>query len=256
MTDISFETARNRLRDALPLFCEMVEAHQASSGDRRFMLSEYMTGNSLSFFSKDAQVGWKDVDPSSLNDLANYGLLQLSYGSRGTPNYRISADGSAFYRWLREQQGSALEQTEDSVARFLESDRFASAHPAAAHHLAEAFSLLWIEPLNTQVISEMGDHLRKALMDLVADLVGSDDGRVESPAERLDAWLPTRGLQQRELAVVRQLVELAKAVLRLDHRLNHVRDEMGKGESPPSREEARRAAFVTATVCFELSRLS
>ena len=44
------------------------------------------------------------------------------------------------------------------------------------------------------------------------------------------------------------------STLRLDHRLNHVRDEVGKGEPTPTYEEMRRAAFLTALVCYELDR--
>jgi hypothetical protein len=50
-------------------------------------------------------------------------------------------------------------------------------------------------------------------------------------------------------------VRLARSVLWLDPRLNHVRDETSKGEPEPDRAEIRRAAFLTAVVCYELAQL-
>ncbi|MGH3451085.1 MAG: hypothetical protein ACRDQW_10240 [Haloechinothrix sp.] len=102
--------------------------------------------------------------------------------------------------------------------------------------------------------SEVGDHLRKAIMDTVTDLLGEQNQ--EQPATRLGAWLDRQvSLHSRERQVLTDLVQLTRSVLRLDHRLNHVRDETSKGEPPPDHEEMRRAAFLTAVVCHELDRL-
>jgi hypothetical protein len=73
--------------------------------------------------------------------------------------------------------------------------------------------------------------------------------------QRLTTWLSNRDdLSNREVAVLHHLVELSRAVLRLDHRLNHVRDEQDKGVQRPSWDEARRASFTTAFACFEVAR--
>ena len=52
-----------------------------------------------------------------------------------------------------------------------------------------------------------------------------------------------------------QVVELARVVLRLDHRLNHIRDEADQREPDASWEEVRRATFTTTLACYELDRL-
>jgi hypothetical protein len=93
-------------------------------------------------------------------------------------------------------------------------------------------------------------------MDTTSDVVGSDGGSQEKPVERLRTWLEAQNLPKREQTAIARLVELTDAVLRLDQRLAHVRDEAGKGEPPITWEEIRRAAFLTAVVCYELDRLS
>jgi len=136
----------------------------------------------------------------------------------------------------------------------VESAGFAGRQPGAAHHLNEAFALLRSEESSAQRTSEIGDHLRKAVMDATT-VVPGEGGDQERPVERLNSWLgANESLHERERQVIADLVQLVRSTLRLDHRLNHVRDEVGKGEPPPTYEEMRRAAFVTALVCHELDR--
>ena len=104
------------------------------------------------------------------------------------------------------------------------------------------------------MVSEIGDHLRKALLDITTDVVGAAaGGEQEKPIARLQAHLSDRSLSERVVLV--QLTELARVVLRLDHRLNHLRDEVGKAQPAPTWDEVRRAVFVTALVAYELSRV-
>lgn len=153
-----------------------------------------------------------------------------------------------------DREGTGVAQVEEQVQRVIEGDAFAEAHAGAAHHLREAFALLWGGRTDDQVVSEVGDHLRKAIMDITTDVVGPG-GDQERPIGRLTDRLNELTVSDRERAVLAQLVELARVCLRLDHRLNHIRDEADQGEPPTSWEEIRRAAFVTSLVCYELSRI-
>lgn len=236
----------------------MVEAHLAAEpSDRLFIRADTMGGTGLIFAGKGPQRNWQDFDGAAIEDLIGYGLLHLGFGSRGSPNYRISGEGLLFYRWLMAQQGGAVTQMEERVQRALSGDAFAKDHPGAAHHMREAFELLWAGAESNQVVSEIGDHLRKALMDVTTDVLGPGTAtQQEMPVQRLKEWMTTQTtLSTRDADVVQQLVELARVVLRLDHRLNHVRDETDKGQPLPTPEEVRRAAFTTALVCYELARI-
>lgn len=253
---VPFSHARDRLDlETLDLFGEMVEAHlEAGVGDKLFIRSDSQVGNGLIFSTKSVRRDWRGFNGGSLDDLVSFGLLHLGFGGRGSKNYRISADGVAFYRWLREQQGEPIAQVRTAVVDLIDSPRFATRQPGAAHHLAEAFSLLRTEGTSTQQTSEIGDHLRKAIMDATTAVLGEDPGQ-EKPIARLESWLDgNTTLHDRERPVLADLFRLAASTLRLDHRLNHVRDEVGKGEPAPTFEEMRRAAFMTALACYELDR--
>ncbi|HSJ84409.1 MAG TPA: hypothetical protein VLA91_11395, partial [Acidimicrobiia bacterium] len=158
------------------------------------------------------------------------------------------------YRWLKEEMGLPIEQTEAAVVSLLNASDFAARHPGASHHLREAFALLWSDRTDDQTISEIGDHLRKSLMDITADLPSDNSGGVERPIDRLEAIAQSKekNLGSREMKVLGSLVQLAADVLSLDHRLNHIRDETDKGLPLRTWDEMRRAAFVTALACYEL----
>ena len=256
MADVSFEDLAERLTpDALELFQEMAAAHLESTGDRMFIRADSAGGNSMLFTGDGSRRRFEGFDGGAVDDLVAWGLLHSGASSSGTPNYRVTGEALRFYRWLMQSKGSAIEQVEEQVRRVTDGSAFAAAHPGGAHHLREAFELLWGGRTDEQVVSEIGDHLRKALMDATTDVVGATTpGSQEKPIQRLKAHVAALGLPSREAGVVAQIVELAQAALKLNHRLNHIRDEADLGEPEASWEEVRRA-FVTALVCYELDRL-
>lgn len=249
---LTFAVVADRLTpEAEQLFTEMVEAHLASAGDRLFLLSETMAGNSLMFTGKPRR-DWRRVDKGALEDLARYGLLTRGRSGR-THNFRVNGDGVKFHEWFVRQSGQAVAQVENAAARLLASETFGRRFPGAKHHLDEASKLLWHGNTDDQTASEIGDHLRKALMDLTSVIVGDDGGRSEKPVERLEAHLAAADVSERERTVLVDLVGLARSCLRLDHRLNHVRDETDKELPLRGWDEARRAVSVTTLVCAELA---
>ena len=241
--------------EALDLFREMAAVHLGSTGDRLFILSDTAAGTDLDFFTNGFNRLFRGVDIGALHDLTDRGFLHIDDAERST-NYRVSGKGQRFYQRLMQSEGSAIDQTEAQIRRLASGSEYAEAHPKAAHHLREAFELLWSGQTGDPVVSELGEHLRKALMDATTDLVGPDtEGRQEQPIERLRRHLEGLDLPSREAKVVVRIVELAQAVLRLDQRLVHIRDEADEGEPGASWEEIRRAAFTTVFACYELDRL-
>lgn len=255
MTGIEYADLADRLTpEANQLFCEMTLAHiKAGSGDRFFIRSDTSAGTGLHFRGPNESRSWKNFDGGAIEDLIRYGLLHINYSSRGTPNYRVSGEGLRFYRWLMDQKGMPLTQVEEVVRTTVDGADFARDHPDAAHHLSEAFSLLWSDNTNNQVIAEIGEHLRGAIMDMAHDLSGGE-GPPEKPIEQLRSYLQHSAdhLGDRERAVVDKLIELASIALHLDQRLTHIRDEVGKKRPLRSWDEARRAAFSTAFTCYEI----
>lgn len=254
MPGIQYSELANRLTaDADELFTEMVLAHiEAGSGDRFFIRSDTLSGTGLHFRGPGVSKTWRNFDGGAIEDLIGYSLLHVNYSGRGTPNYRITGEGLHFYQWLMEKKGSAISQVEDVVRNVVSGDEFARDHPGAAHHLAEAFALLWSDRDDDQTIAEIGEHLRGALIDITHDVIESELS-IEKPIERLRTHLQNdHQLSDREVAVVEQLIGLAEATMRLDQRLTHIRDETDKGRPLRSWDEARRAGFITAVVCYEI----
>jgi hypothetical protein len=255
---ITFQDLADRLSpEAVDLFRKMVDLHLAATGDRMFMEIKSWGGCSLRFCA-DPGASLDKIDEGAIRDLSGYGLVQVNYGSRGTPNYRVGSDGLHFHKYLLQRFGLALTQVDEEVRRTLIDDGFAQRRREAAQDLAEAFDLLWTNRTDAQTVSEIGDHLRKALMDVTNSVLGDGGTASEQPVKRLRGALSSGTIQipSREAEAVAQLVELVGAVLSLDHRLNHVRDEQDKRAEPIRWEELRRAAFLTAVVCYEIDRLT
>ena len=256
MTEVTFEDLAERLTpESLELFQEMASAHLESTGDRMFIRADSSAGTHMIFTGHGSSREFSNFDRGAIQDLLGWNLLHVDYSRRGTPNYRVTGEALRFYRWLMQRKGSAIDQTEDRVHRDVLGSAFAERHPGGAHHLRETFHLLWSGRTDEQVVSEIGDHLRKALMDVTTDVVGADaGGEQEKPIQRLKAQLRELRLPKRESEVLLQVIELARVVLRLDHRLNHIRDEADQGEPEATWEEMRRAGFSTAFACYELDR--
>lgn len=257
MNEIAFDDLAARLTpEALDLFAEMAATHIESTGDRRFIRSDTMRGTRMIFVGAGSRRQFSGFDGGAVDDLLDWGLLRVSFGSGGTPNYRVPGEALRFYGWLKQGQGTAVDQVEEEVRRLTTGAEYAGRHSGAAHHLHEAFELLWSGHTDDQVVSEIGDHLRKALIDATSDAVGETAaGQREKPIDRLRSHVAGMNLPSREADVISGIVELARSVLRLDQRLNHVRDEVDAGHPEASWEEVRRAAFTTAFVCYELDRL-
>lgn len=257
MIPVPFEELAQRLTpEGLELFEEMAGAHLESTGDRLFIRADSAAGTHMIFTGEGSCRQFSNFDGGALQDLLQWELLHQDFNRRGDPLYRVTGEALNFYRWLMQSRGSAIDQVEQQLRRFTDGSDFAKAHRGGAHHLHEALELLWSGQTDEQVVSEIGDHLRKALMDATTVVVGPDTGgEREKPIERLKVHLQRLNLSARDADVLIQVVELARVVLRLDHRLNHIRDEADQREPPASWEEIRRATFATALACYEIDRL-
>jgi len=252
---IPYETIRERLSgQGLTLFREMAEAHLAATGERTFLYLSHLGGGALLILSAKPRRDWQDVDGGDLRDMANYGLLrQTSYGK--SPGYQVTSEGKAFHRWLMAQEGLPVEQEEVSTVRLVEGGGFARRHPGCSEHLAMAWELLRSDRIDEQAVSALGGHLRNALFDLAADLIGSGTAYArEQPVEPLRRAIRGAGVSTREQTVLEALVDLLAAVLHLDQRVTHIRDESDRGIPLREWAEVRRAVHTTVFVCAELDR--
>ena len=156
MNDISFEDLAGRLTpEALALFREMAAAHIESTGDRLFISADTMGGTHMIFTGEGSHRQFSGFDGGAVEDLVDWRLLRVSYSSMGTANYRVTGEAQRFYGWLMQSEGSAVEQVEEEAHRVTSGLEYASRHQGAAHHLSEAFELLWGGRTDHQVVSEI-----------------------------------------------------------------------------------------------------
>ena len=254
---MTFEDIEVRLMpEAERLFNAMAEAHLASSpGHRFFMVSQALGSGPDMMFAGDSQFHQPGFDESTVQDLLGYGLLRYQGSHQYSTSYNIPADGIHFYNWLQAQRGEPVESVERvAVTSLSDGGLFARTHPKSAHHLEQALELVRSDAATEdQVASEIGGHLRSALIDLTVDLTGATT-KPEEVSKNLKAWLATRSAT-RQSSVVAATVELCIATQHLNQRVTHIRDDVSKGEPALTWEEIRRSAFATVYCCYELSRL-
>ena len=247
---MEYSDIRDRLTpEARELFIQMVEAHQASTGDRSFIRTWGLGGTNLMLTG--GRGDWGHVDEGTLVDLVRYGLLhEEPFGDRRS--LRVTGDSLHFYRWLMNEEGLPVEQPSLAAVRLIDGGAYSQRHPGSSQHLGEALDLLRSDRADDPTISGIGGHLRNAVFDLVSDLAGNDGGKQEKPLPRLSKLIEASKLSEREKRVMESLFELTTHVLSLDQRLTHVRDEKDKGAALRGWDEARRAVYATAFLCAEL----
>lgn len=252
MAGLTAEELADRLTpEAEELFCAMVEAHLASTSSRRnFLLAGTLQSDFLIF--SGGAFERQEVQKFALDDLVSYGLLRMGYGSKGSPHYTVSGESLRFYRALKQLRGKPVDSIEQVVRHLVDGPAFAKAYGSASEHVAEALALLWSDRTDVVTVSDLGGHLRSAVIDTVAGVTGSPVPNVEDIRAQLAAWLKGR-TEDREAAL---LVEVVETAFKLDQRLTHVRDEVGKGAAPPTWNELRRAAFATVFACYELAQVT
>lgn len=234
--------------EAEALYVRMVEAHLASTPGSRWF-QPVRTGSGVHvIFSGDAAFDDSKADESDLQDLVGLELLRpFRSSSRGDPIYDIPGQSVRFYRFLRNLRGRPVDTVEIDARTLVDSAAFAARHPTVAEHLAEALDLLWSDRTDKVTVSDLGSHLRNAIIDVVDDSIGGPPTGTEMVKARMDGW--AKKVRGRQALAVRDLVV---AALTLDQRLVHLRDENSKEKPLTGWSELRRAVYLTITACYEV----
>ncbi len=246
------DVLRQLTPEAKDLLVRMVDAHLASDpGDREFFTVRTGAGTGM-IFTGNAPFNGEQIDRTALNDLSQTQAIRLLRHDRHrNPVFDIGPNARRLYALLMAERGHAASSVEEPVRRMMESRAMVEAHPGVAHHLSEAFALLWSDSTSDQTVSELGAHLRSALADLVGDLTARQSNP-EQIAKSLETWVAGRA----EVRSGNALVSMAKTVLALTQRLTHIREEANEGRPIEGWHELRRAAFLTSLLCYELAEVA
>lgn len=238
------------------LLAQMVEASRGIPRDQRqkFLLINTMAGSYLIHPGLPAR---PKVIAEDVETLAHVGLLAVSYGSRGTPNYFVTPAGYQHYETAKRLRGGPVQQMEAEVRSFLDADAFSSAYPGAFAKWTAAVDRLWSADSAGEATT-IGHLLREALQEFATALVerhdppdapdnpAKDVARIRSVLRSVDDRLGSA-----ECALLDALLGYWGAVTDLAQRQEHGSQREGQ---PLEWEDARRLVFQVAILFFEFDR--
>jgi hypothetical protein len=188
--------------------------------------------------------------------LAEKGLLGLSYGSTGTPQFHVQPEAIQYYRELK-QEVQPFEAVNKEVQEFLSSDGFKNSFPAAFKKWADAGALLW-ESDSERQFTTIGHLCRECLQEFADALVqkydppGIDPDKAHT-VSRIKNILRLRSsnLGSTEIEFFEKLIGFWQAVSDLVQRQEHGGQREG---AMLTWEDARRVVFQTGIVMYEVDR--
>lgn len=219
---------------------------------RAFMVSRTLAGDTLVSPGRGPQprIYYGDVEI-----LASKGLLNLRFGSKGTPNLDVTPEGFEYYRIMKERSGKPMEQVEDEVTKYLEAHDFQQRYPKAYAKWSEAGAKLWAGDSPNQ-LTTIGHLCREAVQEFATALVEkfqppdapADKARDQSRIRAVLAHVRDQ-LGSREVPLLEAMIDYWNAVSGLIQRQEHGGQKQGDALRW---EDGRRVVFQTAVVMFEI----
>jgi hypothetical protein len=220
---------------------------------RKFIVAQSHSGDTLLVPDHPRQ-NFK-VYMGDVEILAREGLVDITYGSRGSPNLNVLPLGYAYYEYMKRQAGQPLENVENSVRSYLMSESFRQKYPVAYQKWSEAEDMLWGSDSERQ-LTTIGHLCREATQEFANHLV-EQHNLINAPEDkastvaRMRAVLNHRkdSLGDKETAFLDALLAYWGTVIDLIQREEHGGQKEG---IPLVWEDGRRVVFQLAVVMFEI----
>jgi hypothetical protein len=189
--------------------------------------------------------------------LARESLIDITYGSGGSPNVNVLPRGYAYYEYMKQQAGQPLENVENSVRTYLTSESFSQKYPNAYQKWVEAEDMLWGSDSENQ-LTTIGHLCREAVQEFASHLV-EQYKPIDVPQDKASTVARIRAiLNHRKGSLGDTEVELLDALFTYWGTLIDLiqRQEHGgqKEGTPLVWEDGRRVVFQLAVVMFEIDR--
>jgi hypothetical protein len=244
--------------EQIELLCKFIEAERdVPKGQRgKFVALQYQ-GDTSDMFIYNNKVGINIT--GSVTDaeiLAEKGLLGLSFGSDGSPQFHVRPEGLQYYRELKKASLPA-ETVEKEVRGHLSSDEFKRKYQVSFQKWSQTESLLW-ESDSEKQFTTIGHLCREVLQEFADILVNlfelTDVNSTKAyTISRIRSVLRKNRdrLGSTENEFLEQLIQYWEAVSNLIQRQEHG----GQREGIPLKwEDARRVVFQTLIVMYEIDR--
>jgi hypothetical protein len=161
--EIILETEQKELLSAL------VEASRniPKSQRRKFIIIQTMDE---SWIQHPGIRGTLPAYKGDIEALANEGLLNLAYSSKGTPNFDVTPRGIKYYEYLKESVSEPVQILEISTRNYVNADKFQREYPKAYQKWSEAEHILWSSD-SEQQSTTIGHLCREAIQEFITMLV-------------------------------------------------------------------------------------
>lgn len=197
------------------------------------------------------------VPRGDIEILASQGLVQLDYGSRGTPMFDVTPIGFRYYEMLKRQHGESVERVEAMMKQYLNGVSFKAVYPIAFTKWQSAEDALWSSD-SALALTTIGHLCREAMQKFATELVqrltpDPVDPDKAHTVSRLRAVIAkaSSGMSAAEQQLLDALLGYWGAVSDMVQRQEHGAAKEG---SPLVWEDGRRVVFQTAVVMFEIAR--
>jgi hypothetical protein len=251
MTGMSLEREQEELLRAL------VEASRKVPRDQReeFLMVTDVSGTAVihpGLPGRELRVHDGDIDILQTEGL----LLATRYG-RWDRSFVVTPQGVGFYEEMQRRSAAPVQQVEEELMRYLDSDTFQRVHPAAHRKWSEAAERLWASD-SQQQLTTIGHLCREAMQAFATGLVdqhqppGVDTDRAHDVA-RIRSVLQQHAAKLGTTAApfLDALLAYWGTVSDLVQRQEHGAQKEGR---PLVWEDGRRVVFQTAIVMFEVDR--
>ncbi|HEY9708703.1 MAG TPA: hypothetical protein V6D48_10915 [Oculatellaceae cyanobacterium] len=220
---------------------------------RKFIVAQSHSGDTLLVPGHPSQ-NFK-VYMGDIEILAREGLVDIAYGSRGSPNVNVLPLGYGYYEHMKRQAGQPLENVENPVRSYLTSESFRQKYPNAYQKWVEAEDMLWGSDSERQ-LTTIGHLCREAAQEFATHLV-EQYKPINAPEDkaltvaRMRAVLNHRkgNMGDKEIACLDALLVYWGTVIDLIQREEHGGQKEG---TPLVWEDGRRVVFQLAVVMFEI----
>lgn len=198
-----------------------------------------------------------EVYEGDVTELHAKGLLNVTFGSRGTPNYMLTAEAFEYYKHLKAEEGQPIESLEEDVNRFLEAGRLAAAYPEAHGKWSAAADMLWAPEAEEQ-LTKIGHDCREAMQAFATTLVEEHEPEEvdENPAHTVNRVQAVLLTLQSEGDMGRTKRRYLEGLLEYWKRLNPLVQRQEHDENAVEWEDARAVVFATGYAMYEIDRVA
>jgi hypothetical protein len=241
--------------DQKDLFMLIVEASRnvEKNERRKFLVVQSKDGDSLlhpGIPREKSEIYYGDVEI-----LANAGLLNLGFGSGGSPVFDVNPIGYQYYRYLKEAIGEPLERVENSILSFLKSEPLINKYKNAFEKWTQAQDLLWSAD-SQQQLTTIGHLCRESMLEFADALICELNLQTKySDKSKIVARLKGVFSEKKKVlpSTIHPLLEALifywGCVSDIVQRQEHGASKEGEGLVW---EDARRVVFNTLTVMYEI----